>query len=225
MNTIKIMLLAVLLLFFIGCDKNKDNNINSDETIYGSGRIVSQTRTASECSGVKVNSTGNVYLTLDTKQSIRIEADDNIIDKVIAREENNVLVTGLSSGSYSNITLKIYVSLKTISQLSIVGAGSIRLQNSITAGDLGCFIDGAGLIYVKGTGDYLDCLINGAGTIDAKDFTVPKCKVVVNGAGVCTVYTTSELDAVINGAGIIYYYGDPPTVNTSIIGAGQIVKK
>jgi Putative auto-transporter adhesin, head GIN domain len=224
MSTIKtILVFLISLLLYSGC--NNKNTINNNDTIYGSGVIVAKTVNVAECSGVTVNALGNVYLTPDTVQSIRIEADDNIIDNVIAREENGILVTGLPSGSYSNITLKIYVSMKTITQLSIVGAGSITLQNSFAADNLNCFIDGAGYIYVTGTGNYLDCLINGAGTIDAKDFTVPKCKAVVNGAGACKVYTTSELDASINGAGTIYYYGNPSNVKTSILGVGQIIKK
>ena len=218
-----ISLFLIALLFCTGCDNT--NSVNSNDTIYGSGVIVTKTVSVAECSGITINSVGNVYLTQDTVQSIRIEADDNIMDKVIAREENGILVTGLPSGSYSNITLRIYVSMKSINQLAIVGAGNIELQNSIASSDLNCSIDGAGRIYVVGTGNSMNCLINGAGTIDAKDFAVVKCKAVVNGAGACTVNTSSELDASINGAGTIYYYGNPSSVKTSILGVGQIVKK
>jgi Putative auto-transporter adhesin, head GIN domain len=224
MNTIKIILLFLIaLLLFNGCD-NK-STINNSDTIYGSGVIATKTANVADCSGVTINAAGNVYLTQDSVESIRIEADDNIINNVIAREENGILVTGLPSGSYSNITLRIYVSIKTITQASIVGAGNITLRNPLTADNLNCSIDGAGYIYITGTGNYLNCLINGAGTIDAKDFAVSKCKAAVNGAGTCTVYTTNELDASINGAGVIYYYGNPSNVKTSILGIGQIIKK
>ena len=39
------------------------------------------------------------------------------------------------------------------------------------------------------------------------------------------MYATNELDATVNGAGTIYYYGNPPTVKTSISGVGQIVPR
>jgi hypothetical protein len=224
MNIIKqILFFLIALLLYNGCDNT--NSVNSSDTIYGSGVIVTKTVDVAECSGLTINATGNVYLAPDTVQSIRVEADNNIIDKVLAQEENGILKTGLPGGSYSNITLRIYVSMKTITQLSIIGAGNITLQNPLSADNLNCSIDGAGYIYVTGTGNYLSCLINGAGNISAKDFTVQKCKAVVNGAGTCTVYTTNELDASIIGAGTIYYYGNPASVKTSILGIGQIIKK
>ncbi|HLP17466.1 MAG TPA: DUF2807 domain-containing protein, partial [Bacteroidota bacterium] len=105
-------LLAGLLpvLIFIGC---KDTVTNShDDTIRGSGTIVSQTRTVDVCDGIAVKAVGKVYLTQAETQSIRIEADDNIINSVVSEKKNGVLVVGLPDGQYSDITLRIYVSMK-----------------------------------------------------------------------------------------------------------------
>lgn len=211
------------LVVFYGCDESS-NSYDSD-TIYGSGKIVTQTRTVEECSGLTIKNQANVYLTQDDNQSIRIEADDNIIDDVITRKENGVLVVGLKDGSYSDITFKVYVSLKTIESLTINGAGNIATQNSLSCTDLYVTINGAGNIVVKGTGNYLNSSINGAGNISAKDFPVARCRAYVNGAGNCTIYVTDELDAAVNGAGNIYYYGNPSVVRTSISGVGQIIRK
>ena len=136
-----------------------------------------------------------------------------------------MLVIGLKDGSYSNVTLKAYISLKTIRSLTINGAGNIATQNSLSCDNLYVTINGAGNIVVKGTGDYLNSLINGAGNITAKEFLVARCKAYVNGAGNCSVYTSDELDATVNGAGNIYYYGNPPVVRASITGVGQIIRK
>lgn len=221
----QVMLFVLSIIIFYGCNNTVNINDDNGETIHGSGKIVSQTRTVDECSGLMIKNLGNVYLTQDDNQSILIEADDNIIDQVITREEGGVLVVGLKDGSYSNVTLKAYISLKTIESLTINGAGNITTQNSLSCGDLYVTINGAGNIIVKGTGDYLNSLINGAGNITSKEFPVAKCKAYVNGAGNCTVYVTDELDATVNGAGNIYYYGNPTTVRTSISGVGRIIRK
>jgi len=220
----QIMLFVLAFVVFYGCD-NTTNIDDDNDTIQGSGEIVTQTRTVNECSGLSIKSFGDVYLTQDDNQSIRIEADDNIIDQVITREENGVLVVGLENGSYSNVTLRVYASLKTIESLAINGAGSITAQNSINSDNLYLTINGAGNIYIQGEGNYLNCLINGAGNISAKEFTTAACKAYVNGAGNCTVYVTDELDATVNGAGNIFYYGNPPVVKISITGIGQIIRK
>jgi hypothetical protein len=219
---LRIIPFIILFLSFLACDDS--SNITNNDTIYGSGHIVSQTRTVQECSGLIIQNIGNVYFTQANEQSIRVEADDNIIDDVISRKEDGLLLVGLKDGSYSNITLKIYVSLKTISNLSINGAGNISVENDILCDTLKCTINGAGNILIKGSTNCFDCLVNGAGNITASDFISNKCKAIVNGAGTITVYVSEELDASIIGAGTIYYYGNPPIVSTSISGLGQIIK-
>jgi len=219
----KIILSSLPLILFQTCNESSD--ISNNNTIYGSGNVVSQTRTVEECSGLMLQNTGNVYLTQDDNQLIRIEADDNIIDNVETRKENGSLLVGLENGSYSYITLKIYVSLKSINRLSIDGAGNINTENNIECDYLNCIINGAGNINLKGTANYFDCSINGTGNISAKEFQSKKCKALVNGAGNITIYVSEELDATVNGVGNIYYYGNPPVVRTTITGLGQIIKR
>ncbi len=168
---------------------------------------------------------GDIYLTQDNSQSIRIEADDNIIDEVITRKENDVLLVGLKDGSYSNVTLRAYVSLKTIESITINGAGKVATQNSMNCDNLDVIINGAGDINILGNGNYMYCFINGAGNVMAKDFSIQKCKAMVNGAGNITLNVTENLDATVNGAGNIFYYGNPANVTTSITGVGHIVRQ
>lgn len=210
-----------LLFFLSGCDK--DSNINDNNTIVGSGNIVTETREVSECNGISIKTIGSVYLSQGEEQSIRVEADDNIIDDVITRSENGILVVGLDEGSYSNITLKVYVTLNTINNISSNGAGNLSMVNSFDCNSLNCLINGAGTIILLGSTDYFNCIVNGAANIYAKEFLTKKCDVVVNGAGNCTVFVTDELDATVNGVGNINYYGNPPVVRTSISGLGHII--
>ena len=216
-------LLVLAFVIFYGCDKSSD--INNNDTIYGSGKIVSQTREVEECSGLTIQNMGEIYLTQDNSQSIRIEADDNIMNQVISNKVNGALVIGLKDGSYSNVTLRAYVSLKTIESITINGAGKITTQNSLNCDNLDLIINGAGDVTVLGNSNYMYCFINGAGNVMAKDFSVQKCKAMVNGTGNITLTVTEDLDATVNGAGNIYYYGNPANVTTSIIGVGHIVRQ
>ncbi len=127
-------LIVLTFIIFYGCNKSSD--INNNDTIYGSGKIVSQTREVEECSGLTIQNIGDVYLTQDNSQSIRIEADENILDQVISSKVNGALVVGLKDGSYSNVTLRAYVSLKTIESITINGAGKITTQNSLNCDNL-----------------------------------------------------------------------------------------
>ena len=210
-----------ILLLLAGC-KNS-SNINNPDSLNGSGNIITEQRNVSECSGLQIINVGSVYLTQDTVQSIRISADDNIMDKVITREEQGILVVGLENGSYSNISLKFYVSLKSVNKLLIEGAGGIECSGPVTSGNLYCMINGAGKIQLKGEGESLNCIMNGAGSINAKDYNAKNCSAAVNGAGNCTVFVTGKLDASVNGAGRITYYGKPDELKVAVSGVGQII--
>ncbi len=221
-NLIGILIFLSIPVFFIGCEDSDNFNGPDHHQIIGSGRIVTQTRNLSDCSGLVLKNLGNVYLTQADSQSVLIEADDNIINKVITVKENGSLLAGLPDGSYSRVTLNIHVSLKAFEELVIQGAGNIYCSGQINSDNLYCSVNGAGNIKLKGIGEYLNCIINGAGNINAKEFTAAKCTAVVNGAGNCIVYVTDRLDAAVNGVGSIVYYGNPAIVNTSVVGVGQI---
>lgn len=217
-----IVMIAGVSLFISGC---WDHHHNSTEPIYGSGNTVSEKRTVSDCSGINIESVCDVYLTCGTEQSITIEADDNIIDRVITRKENGLLKVGLDDGEYSNVKVKAYVTLKTIEKLSITGAGSIYLSKAFNADVLEAVINGAGNINLKGESNYLNCVVNGAGNIMADQFISKKVDALVNGAGNCNVFAVTELNASIFGVGSIYYSGNPANVKTYISGVGRIIKK
>lgn len=213
--------ITLLMIIFVGCY----NGATGDDSAVGSGRIISEERNVTECTGIILRGAGNVYLTQDTVQAIRIEADDNIIQKVITKNENGVLVAGLKQGNYSNINVKIYVTLASVEQLSIEGAGNINGADILQKNDLFCAITGTGNISLNGSGNNLHCTINGAGNIDAKKFITNRCSVSVSGAGDCVVYVTDELNAVINGIGTVFYYGNTQRVTRSITGVGQVIRK
>ena len=144
---------------------------------------------------------------------------------IISTKENNSLLIGLKDGNYSNVTLRAYISLKTIERITINGAGKVTAQNSLSCDNLYTVINGAGNVTIRGNGNYIYCFINGAGNIMAKDFYVRSCEALVNGAGNITLTATEDLKATVNGAGNIFYYGNPTNVTTSIIGVGQIVRR
>jgi hypothetical protein len=210
---------AISAVLLTGCH---DTISNPDTTIRGSGRVVSESRSLDTCEGVTIKSIGEVYVTQAETQSIRIEADDNIMKDVTAENQNGILVVGLKSGSYSNITLRTYVSLKNIRFLSIEGAGNIETVAPIAFPSLSCIINGAGNITLRGQGDNISCILNGAGNFNAKLFTAKNFTVILNGAGNCTATVAETLDATVNGIGTVTYYGNPTSVKTVIGGLGHI---
>jgi hypothetical protein len=226
MKTKLFMTLAFITatLLFTYCDHvNEGEEI--DQNVVGSDRISSEYRSPAPFRGIRIQNFGNVFVTQEQTQSLKIEADDNIIKDVITTVENGVLSVGLRGKSYSNITLHVYASMPTIEKLLIDGAGNIVVEKPITSTDITASINGTGNLSLKGVANYLTCTINGAGNINAFDFLVNKCTALINGTGNCELNVSRELTASITGTGKIIYDGNPATLNSSISGSGKIVKK
>ncbi len=214
------LIFLVFLVLFSACN-NSDNINGSGNTIKGSGKLITQERNLSECNGINLRYAGNIYLKQDSIQSVKVEADDNIIDNVITQNQGSILIAGLQNGSYSDVTVRIYISLISIENLTIDGAGNIEIQNDINCDNLSCIINGAGDINLSGKGDLLSCIIKGAGNINAFNFEVRTCQAKIKGTGNCSVYAARTLNAEITGVGNIVYDGNPVVVS-SITGIGNI---
>ena len=74
MNTtsffLRTMFLFFSLLIFTNCSDS--SKVSDSDTIYGSGKLVSQTRIVEECNGLVVQNIGNVYITQDENQTSQV---------------------------------------------------------------------------------------------------------------------------------------------------------
>ncbi len=218
---ISAILIITLSIFTQGCFHHH-HNYEDSESIVGSGRTVSEERVVQPCQSVQIVGSAKVYLTQDTHQSIRVEADDNIIDRVVTRCENGYLIVGLDEGSYTNTTVRVYVTLTTIENLEIIGAGDITTTNPIHCDAVKCRIEGAGNISLDGDASTQTIFIDGAGNISNFGLVSSVCTATINGTGNCEVHVTQQLNAEINGVGSIVYEGNPPVVNKTVNGIGKI---
>jgi hypothetical protein len=207
-------------LMMSGCKENK--TIVGADQIFGSGKLVTQHRNATGFTGTSVTNIGTVVITQDTVEGVTIETDDNILDRVKTQIVGNVLYVGLQDGSYKNVTLRVYVSVKEIELLEVTGAGDFSVSTPIHVGEIVCRITGAGTITLAGTSSSETVEIQGAGTVNNIGLVTSRCSVVISGTGNVEVNVTDRLDATITGTGSIIYAGNPPVVNQTILGVGSI---
>ncbi|HXX40735.1 MAG TPA: DUF2807 domain-containing protein, partial [Chthoniobacterales bacterium] len=84
---------------------------------------------------------------------------------------------------------------------------------------------GASDITVDGTIDELLADITGAGDLKAKALQVKTAQISTTGAADAVVNVTDALRVSITGAGDVDYYGNPPTIEKHITGAGSVRHK
>jgi hypothetical protein len=214
------LLLACMPTFLTGCASN--DIITGTDQIVGSGRIVTESRSVPPFAGIRITNYAKVLLTQDTVESLRIDADDNILGRIQTQVIGGVLVAGLPEGSYNNITVILHASMRTIALLESTGAADFSATAPISTNDLLCRITGTGSIALSGTAGRETIEITGAGNVRNFGLVANRCSALISGAGAIEVTVSQQLDATILGTGSITYAGNPPVANTSVLGVGTI---
>jgi Putative auto-transporter adhesin, head GIN domain len=220
-----VMLVGMVVTFGLLSGCSKDSGVTNSNQTVGSGNLITQQRTVGTFSGIQVTGIGKVFITQDTVQGLHIEADDNIIDLVTTSVNNGLLTVALKSGSYSGITINVYASMKSISQLDCVGTVEFVNSGQIQTDSIACRITGTGTITLNGTAGFESIEIIGAGNVHNFGLASSRCSALISGTGKIEVNVTQELDAVISGTGDISYSGNPTVIHQTVSGIGSIASQ
>ncbi|MFN2455837.1 MAG: head GIN domain-containing protein, partial [Pyrinomonadaceae bacterium] len=186
----------------------------------------------------------NVYVTQGGTQPLRVEADDNILEKVRTSVQENTLVIETDGGCFRNVKLNIYASMANIKRLEIAGSGDIESKSPVKSDDLDVVISGSGDVKLnvtaktintelKGSGDITlygkadthNVRKAGSGDINAANLLAQNTFVTSSGSGDVEVNAVQQLDVKNSGSGDVAYTSNPPQLTVSNTGSGKVSKK
>jgi hypothetical protein len=213
--------------------------------IHGNGNIKTETRTTGQFNSVDVSGNINVYVRQDSLTSVKIEADENLLEyihitvdgsKLDIREEDGY---NLSSAK----GIKVYVSGPSFKQFESSGAcdifsenqikssepvtiklsGSCDVNMDISAPKIEVDLSGAGTIVLKG--ETKDFNVDGSGSTNVKcfDLMTENTDIEMSGAGDAEVFASVKLSVHVSGAADVKYKGNA-VVNQEVSGAGSVKK-
>ena len=205
------------------------------ERVDGNGIRSTEQRNVTNFNGVSVSGGMDVIL-VPGNFSVRIEADENLLQYIETELDGNMLEIGPRKG-YNlrpEQDIKIYVGAPYFNELEVSGSGSVESQSMIKAenklltdisgsGDMKLLVDapevdmeitGSGSVILKGATRKLRADITGSGTLKAFDLLSEETEVEISGAGDAEVYASKVLGVSVSGAGNVSYKGNPPSLNT-----------
>lgn len=237
---VRLFLFTAFVCLWTNCG-TASNFVNCTE---GSGKIITENRTVEAFDSVRIAGSANVFVAQGSTPSLRVEADDNIMEKVRTSIDGNTLVVETDGGCFKNVKLNIYATMNDIKRLEITGSGAIETKSAIktdaldvvitgsgdaklnvTAKTVNTELKGSGDIIFYGKADTLNINKSGSGNISATNFLAQKSFVTSSGAGDCEVNAVEQLDLKNSGSGDIYYTSNPPQLSVSNTGSGKISKK
>lgn len=212
--------------------------------VTGSGKVVSEERKAGYFNAVKVSSGIDVYLSQGQKESITVEADDNLHEYIVTEVRNNTLKVYSKANIRKAEAKKVYVTIKDVEKISVSSAGDVYGETLIKADELSlsassagdiklkvevirlkCRIRSSGDIDLEGIADELEANLSSAGDLKAFGLKTRIADVSTSSAGDARITVTEKLRARASSAGDIYYKGNPKQVDAHSSSAGGIHKK
>lgn len=221
-----IIALAISMLLLAAC-----NVINNNNTIKGSGNVITESREVSGFNRINISGSGDVLVRQGDTEALQIETDDNIMKYISTRVRNNTLYIDVDTDDGESISptrLTYTLDLVNLSDVEISGSakvtaaaldtndlhvdisGSGRVSiDTLTTDSARINISGSGRVEMAGTAPQMNIDVGGSGTVVTSDLRCNRADIDVSGSGNVTIWATDSLHGEISGSGVVNYYGNP----------------
>ncbi|MCP4424059.1 MAG: DUF2807 domain-containing protein [Chloroflexi bacterium] len=216
--------------------------MNACTTARGSGNVVIEERDMQNFTRVMISGQGKLLLSQGETESLRIEAEDNIIPLIETTVSDDTLfIKGEGAGTaVTTLPIEIHLTIKNITSLESSGISRISGEN-IVADQLQLIGSDYGKIEISAlTANKIIIHLREDGNVelegeaqeqeidvaDHANYRGAKLKsqitaVSVSGSGTATVWVTENLNGIVNQNGDVLYYGSPNT-DLIVVDSGKV---
>jgi hypothetical protein len=231
-----VLVFGIFLMMLSGCTY-------AAQGIKGDGNVIKQERSVSPFSGIEVGGAFKVFLTQGDKESLVVEADENLLEIIETEVHGNTLKISTNKDIRGSEAMNVYITFKSLKEIDVSGACNLTGENTFKLEDLDLDCSGASDAMIKlsaaslsldcsgasrmelyGTAESIDMDVSGASDLDALEFEVKVCNAEISGASHAKIFVTGELSAEVSGAGSLKYKGDAVIKNHDVSGAGSLKK-
>lgn len=153
--------------------------------VRGSGDVVEQVREVSDFSGVELAGIGDLTIRMGDEESLRIEAEDNLLEYIETEVRGGTLRIQTRQGVTlrSQRSIRYYLTARELDRILISGSGDVE-ASGLKAGRFSITISGSGnLALGELDADALSVKISGSGDIDVDDLHSGTLEVSILGSG------------------------------------------
>ena len=244
-NNFALTLIALVLLLSIPACNVTINGDWESETVRGSGVVVEENRTLGGISGIELAMPGTLYIEVGGSESLRIEAEDNLMEYI----QTNVRAGRLAIETRQGINLRTtrpinyYLTIDELNSIVISSSGDVEagdLQSesfSVTISSSGNIsidsLDSTSLHVEISSSGNLEILggqvrqqtitISSSGEYRAEDLASIEADVSITSSGTATIRVSDRLNGRLSSSGNIYYIGNPE-VNVRTTSSGRTVQ-
>ena len=198
------------------------------DSIVGSGVVATESRPITEFNSIYIEGSYNLNIRQGDSYKLFLKMDDNLLDNTITEIDGDVLhIKNISSVLHSsandiyvtvkdidNITLVGSINLSnsnvlTLTNFSVIGAGSCDIDMNIHSNSIFLELAGSSKVNLKGVTHSLDIEMAGYGDFNSLDLYSENVTLNISGAVSSKVFSKDYLDVNISGTGKVFYKGNP----------------
>ena len=199
---------------------------------------------SSDFEAISVSNGIDVYLTMGSSTSLKLEADENLHDIIETRLEGETLVItsteniGRAESKTIRLTFRSIERIKSTSGSDVYSTNTIRVEDlelkstsgsdmelNIQTESLTCKSTSGSRLELTGRTSTLIAEATSGSEIDARELQANSSRVSATSGSAITVNSNKELIAKASSGGDVTYYGDPEKVQTSDGMSGSISKR
>jgi hypothetical protein len=201
-----------------------------------------ETRDVRDFHAVSLEGIGTLLLQQGDTESLTVEAEARIIDRIETVVENGTLMIRPARSIKTREPVTYQLTARQIDGIAVAGTGSVQagplaagqLQmqiggtssvriDNLTGQALDVRMAGSGQVALAGAVDTQTVEMSGTGTYDATNLASRVATVTVQGTGQAVVNVSESLNAVVGGTGRVSYIGNPQ-VSQNVSGIGSVTK-
>src|SRR6188508_933335 len=190
-----LFLMLTITAFSFSLQAQKNDKYDDKDRIEGSGNVITKDISVKSFDELDASGVFNHQLSQGDKETLRIEADDNLMDLFIVENEGSTLKIKMKKNSNFNSKkqLKVYITFKTLKSMNLGMVGGTSSDDKLKFTDLKLENQSVGSVKLEGSAENAVVKNNSVGSINAANFVVQKMDIENNGVGSATVNAEKEL--------------------------------
>ncbi|PXX99187.1 DUF2807 domain-containing protein [Marinifilum breve] len=210
----------------------------------GNGIVKKQDREIGSFSAISSGSGIDVYLKQGDKESVTVEADENLLELIVTRIKGDKLVIKTEDPIRRAKKLNVYVTFVNVNEISVSSGSDLEsshllkfedLDISVSSGadadlelkadNLTCSVSSGADANLSGTANSFYGKASSGSDLRAADLKAKVCKAKASSGGDVSVYASESIEASASSGGDVNYYGDPTKVNVSSSSGGDVSRR
>lgn len=210
----------------------------------GNGNVVKQDREIGHFTAISAGTGLDVFVVQGDKESVTVEADENLHDNIITEVRGGRLVVKIEDRIRRAKAMSVFITLVNINEIKISSGCDFQTQSTIKAKELdievssgadadldihadklSCSVSSGADADLWGTANYFYAKASSGSDLDAHKLTAKICKAKASSGADVSVNATEEIDASASSGGDVSYYGNPTKVDVNTSSGGDVNRR